>query len=72
MNAKQQFGVLSIVLAVLLGVWAVNRVTSIIGQLHSWAPPFDKFEVYTIVGGLLALLFLLTGLRMAAGRKKID
>ena len=69
MNAKQQAGVVLLVAAVAAGVWSYNRYSSLVGQLHSWSPPLDQFEVYTIIGGLVALLFLVSGLRMVSGKK---
>lgn len=69
MNAKQQIGVVLLVAAVAAGVWSYNRYSSLVGQLHSWSPPFDQFEVYTIVGALVAALCLVAGLRMVSDKK---
>lgn len=69
MNVKQQTGVVLLVAAVAAGVWSYGRYSSLVGQLHSWSPPFDQFEVYTIVGGLVAMLCLVSGLRMVGGKK---
>lgn len=69
MNAKQQVGVVLLVAAVFAGVWSFNRYTGLIGQFQSWAPPFNEFEVYTMVGALGAMLFLVSGLRMVTVKK---
>ncbi|WP_438483171.1 hypothetical protein [Oleiharenicola lentus] len=69
MNAKQQTGVVLLVAAVIAGVWSYNRYSGLMGQLHSWSPPFDQFEVYTIVGALVGALCLVAGLRMVSAKK---
>jgi hypothetical protein len=35
-------------------LWVFTRVTSLEGQLHSWSPPFESYEVTTIIVGLVA------------------
>lgn|GEM_PF-2633376 len=45
--------------------WVYIRATNLAGQLHSWSPPFDSYEVTTIIGGLLAVLCLTVGVRKA-------
>lgn len=69
MNSKQQVGVVLLVAAGVAGFWSYNRYSSLVGQMHSWSPPFNQFEVYTIVGGLLGVLFLVAGLRMVNAKK---
>jgi len=69
MNAKQQVGVVLLVAAAIAGFWSFNRYSGLVGQLHSWAPPFSQYEVYTIVGGLVAVLCLVSGLRMLNAKK---
>lgn len=63
MNQKQQIGVALVVAAVVAAGWSYSRYSSFIGQLHSWHPPLDEFEVYTLIGAALAILCLLLGLR---------
>jgi hypothetical protein len=68
MNAKQQLGVVFLVAAVSAGVWSYGRYAGLAGQLHSWMPPFSRYEILTFVGGLVAMLCLVSGLRMVSGK----
>lgn len=70
MNAKQQVGIVLLVAAGVAGFWAYGRYSGFVGQMLSWSPPFSSYETLTIAGGLAALLFLVMGLRMIAGKKK--
>jgi len=44
-------------------LWVFARMTSLVGKLHTWSPPFDSYETTTIVVGLVALLCLTIGIR---------
>jgi hypothetical protein len=70
MNASQQIGVVLLVISAALGAWTYNRFSSLVGQLHSWSPPFDGYEVTTICGGLAAVVCLLVGLRKVRAKPK--
>lgn len=62
MSAKKIFGIIFSVLSLGLIIWTVTRITSFAGQLHSWSPPFEKYEIATIVVGVIGLILLILGL----------
>jgi hypothetical protein len=70
MNASQQIGVILLVAAAGLGAWGYSRMTNLVGQLHSWSPPFDGYEITTICAGLAAVVCLLAGLRKVKAKGK--
>ncbi len=58
-----------LVVAAGLVVWTYQRYFSFVGQLHTWRPPFNQFEVVTISSGLFALFLTLVGLRLLSAKK---
>lgn len=62
MSTKRIFGIIFSVLSFALIIWALIRITSFAGQLHSWSPPFAKYEIITIVVGGIGLILLIIGL----------
>lgn len=68
MNTSQKIGLILVVAAFQVAAWAVGRYTGIAGRLHSWDFPLTSYETYTIVAGLVALMFLVGGLRMLSER----
>jgi len=62
-NANKNFGITLTVIAVAIGIWVYTRMTSLAGQLHSWSPPFTEYEVYTFIGGGIAVLLLIVGIQ---------
>ena len=55
-------GVLFIVVGLASGLWAFARVTSLVGQFHTWAPPFSQYERVTIFIILAAVASFAIGL----------
>ena len=70
MNTTNRIGVILLMLASGLGVWVFDRVTSVVGRLHSWSPPLNEYEVTTICMGLAAAVCLLVGLRYSKDKKE--
>lgn len=46
----------------LIGVWSYTRVTSFYGQMHSWEPPFEPYEIITIIGIIISIALLIIGI----------
>jgi len=59
---SRTLGIILTVIGAAIGVWTFTRVTSLAGQLHTWAPPFTSYEVTTLVGGAIAVALLIVGL----------
>jgi len=59
---KKTLGIILSVLGVVGGIIAYTRVTSLYGQMHTWSPPFDSFEIITIIIGAVSLLLLIIGI----------
>lgn len=55
-------GIILTVIGGAIGVWVFTRLTSLAGKLHSWEPPFTEYETTTIIGGGIAVLFIIAGL----------
>jgi len=72
MSAKKIFGIIFSVLSLGLIIWTVTRMTSIAGQLHSWSPPFEKYETVTIIVGVVGLILLIIGLIFLFSKDKIQ
>jgi hypothetical protein len=49
--------------------WVFIRMTNLEGKLCTWSPPFNSYEVTTIVGGLVALFCLAVGARKVTTKK---
>ena len=63
MNNSKQTGTILVVVAGAIGMWVYTRMTSFVGKMCSWAPPFNDYEIYTFLGAGLGLLLLLMGVR---------
>ncbi len=48
--------------------WVFIRMTNLVGRLHTWSPPFDNYELTTLLGGVVALLSLAVGIRKLMGK----
>jgi hypothetical protein len=59
---KKTLGIVFSVIGLAGGVFAYARLTSLYGQMHSWSPPFDGFEISTILIGIVALVLLIAGI----------
>lgn len=59
---KKTIGIILAVVGIAGGIFAVTRVTSLYGQMHSWSPPFDGFEISTIIIGITAIVLLIVGI----------
>lgn len=72
---KKTLGIILTVIGAVCDIWAFTRVTSTIGQIHTWAPPFESYEIVTIVGGIIGVVLIITGiiflLKKPAEQKKI-
>jgi len=55
-------GIILTVIGGAIGVWVFTRLTSLAGKFHSWEPPFTEYETTTIIGGGIAVLFIIVGL----------
>lgn len=70
MSSKKITGIVLIVISVALIIWAITRITSFAGQLHSWSPPFSDYEVVTLVVGVIALILLIVGILLILWKNK--
>jgi hypothetical protein len=63
---QQNTKTLGVVLTVIGGaliVWAYSRITSVLGKLHSWEPPFTQYETTTVAVAVIAIILLILGIR---------
>ena len=60
--SKKTLGIVLSVVGLAGGLFAYTRITSLYGQMHSWSPPFDGFEISTIIIGVVALVLLIVGI----------
>jgi hypothetical protein len=58
----KRVGVVLTVFGVATGLWVYSRLTSLVGQSHTWEPPFGSYEMTTFIGGLIAAGLLILGL----------
>jgi len=70
MSTKKIFGIIFSVLSLGLIIWTVTRITSFAGQLYSWSPPFEKYEIVTIIVGVVGLILLILGLIFIFSKEK--
>jgi len=66
---KKTLGIILSVLGVAGAIFAYTRVTSLYGQMHSWSPPSDSFEVSTIIIGVVALILLIAGIVLSSKKQ---
>ena len=59
---KKTLGIILTVLGGVAVIWTYTRVTSLVGQMHTWTPPFTSYETITIGGGGVALVVLIVGI----------
>jgi Mg2+ and Co2+ transporter CorA len=59
---KKTLGIILSVVGVAGAIFAYTRVTGFYGQMHSWSPPFESFEISTIIIGVVALVLLIVGI----------
>ena len=59
---RKTLGIVETVVGAALAIWTYTRFTNLMGQMHSWSPPFDSYEVTTLVVGGLGALFVIAGL----------
>ena len=59
---KKTLGIILGVLGIACAIFAYARMTSLLGQMHSWSPPFDGYEISTIIIGIIALVMLIVGI----------
>ncbi len=62
MKPGKTTGIICTVLGGAFGLWAVARLSSIIGLQQNWAPPLTEYEVVTLIGAGVAALLLIVGL----------
>lgn len=65
------YGIILCVLGGAAGMWVFARLTSLAGKIHSWEPPFTDYETITIVGAVIAILFLIIGLLSLTTKEKL-
>lgn len=61
-------GIALSVFGIAIGIWAYTRVTSVIGQLHTWAPPFSEYETITLAGAGVSLIAIVWGFTSLSSR----
>jgi uncharacterized membrane protein len=59
---KRTLGIILSVVGVVGVIFAYTRITSLYGQMHTWSPPFDSYEITTIIIGVVALISLIVGI----------
>lgn len=63
---------LGVVLCVLGGLgllWLFTRLTSVMGKLCSWTPPFSDYEQTTIIGAVTTFFFIIIGIFLLVQKK---
>ena len=58
----KKLGIVLTVIGGAIGIWVFTRLTSLVGKLHTWQPPFTEYEITTLVGGAIALVLIIVGL----------
>lgn len=61
-NNKKVVGIVLTVVGFAIGFWTFSRVTSLVGQMHTFSPPFDQYEIITFFSGGIAILLVIIGL----------
>lgn len=54
--------IISIAVGVALALWALIRVRTPYGQMHTWSSPFTSYETITIATGIVGLVLLAFGI----------
>lgn len=62
MQLSKTLGIVLTVLGAAVGVWAFTRVTSVMGQLHTWQPPFSTYETITVIGAAISIVLIILGI----------
>lgn len=62
MKTGKTIGVVCTVLGGAVGLWVIARLSSVLGQQQTWAPPFEAYETATLAGAGVAVLLLIAGL----------
>jgi hypothetical protein len=55
-------GIILIVIGGAIGLWVFTRLTSLMGKLYSWSPPFSGYETTTMVAAGVALILIIVGI----------
>lgn len=58
----KKLGIVLTVIGGAIGIWVFTRLTSLVGKMHTWQPPFTEYEITTLVGGAIALVLIIVGL----------
>ena len=58
----KKLGIFLTVVGGAIGIWVFTRLTSLVGKLHTWQPPFTEYEITTLVCGAIALVLIIVGL----------
>lgn len=61
MDTKTQ-GIISTVVGGAIALWVYTRFTSLMGQMHTWQPPLEDYEIYTFIGAAAAVILIIVGL----------
>jgi len=58
----KKLGIVLTVIGGAIGILVFTRLTSLVGKMHTWQPPFTEYEITTLVGGAIALVLIIVGL----------
>ena len=59
---KKTLGIILSIIGVVGLIFAYTRITSLYGQMHTWSPPFESYEIITITIGAITLILLIVGI----------
>jgi len=65
---KRTLGIVLAIFGVMVAIWVFVRMTSIVGQMKTWGPPFTDYEATTLAGGGLAAALLIVGIVLSVKR----
>lgn len=59
---KKTLGIILTVIGAVCDIWSYTRITSITGQMHTWSPPFESYEIITIICGIFGVILIIAGI----------
>ena len=62
LQQQKNMGIVLTVLGGAVGIWVFTRFTSVMGQMHSWSPPFSEYENVTLLSAGAAIVLIILGL----------
>jgi len=66
----KSLGIVLVVTGAGIGLWVYSRFTSLYGKMHSWSPPFDQFEITTMITAVVSMALIAIGLIQLTKKSK--